>query len=512
MSTQLEKNKLMTRFLNFVEKTGNKLPDPIILFFSLCIVLAVVTAIVSQFDTRVKHPGTGEMISVRNVLSHDGVVMFLNDAVKNFSTFPALGIVLAVMLGIGVAEKSGYFDKLMVHIVSIAPERVLLPVIIFVGMLGNIAGDAAPIVLPPLVAMIFIKLGYHPVAGLALAYAATLGGFAANIFIGLQDALVYAFTEPAAHLIDKSVKMNVAMNWYFIAASTFFLLPILWYVTKRIVIPHLGTYESSQLNTDETMNNASISPKEARAIRFANISFLITLITLTLLALPEKSWLRNAKTGSLIDDSPLMNGIGIILIIIFIIPGCVYGIKAGTIRNSKDIGRMLTESMAAMGNFIVIVFFAAQLLAFLTWSHLGIFIAVKGAEALKHQNGVVLILGLILLNSLINLLIGSASAKWALLGPIFVPMLLLLGFHPAFTQMIYRVGDSISNPITPMMPYLPLLLTYAQKYDKNMKLGSLIASLMPYTIFLAIFWTAFLIIWYLLGIPVGPGGPIHHHK
>ncbi|NJH66565.1 hypothetical protein GLV93_12890, partial [Staphylococcus agnetis] len=207
MSTQLEKNKLMTRFLNLVEKTGNKLPDPIILFFSLCIVLAVVTAIVSQFDTRVKHPGTGEMISVRNVLSHDGVVMFLNDAVKNFSTFPALGIVLAVMLGIGVAEKSGYFDKLMVHIVSIAPERVLLPVIIFVGMLGNIAGDAAPIVLPPLVAMIFIKLGYHPVAGLALAYAATLGGFAANIFIGLQDALVYAFTEPAAHLIDKSVSV-----------------------------------------------------------------------------------------------------------------------------------------------------------------------------------------------------------------------------------------------------------------------------------------------------------------
>lgn len=222
MSNTVQKKSLMTRFLNIVEKTGNKLPDPIILFFSLCVILAIVTAIVSQFDTRVVHPGTKETISVKNILSHDGFVMFLNDAVKNFSTFPALGIVLAVMLGIGVAEKSGYFDKLMIHVVSIAPEKIILPVIIFVGMIGNVAGDAAPIVLPPLVAMIFMKLGYHPVAGLALAYAATLGGFAANIFIGMQDALVYAFTEPAAHLIDKNIKMNVAMNWYFIAASTFF--------------------------------------------------------------------------------------------------------------------------------------------------------------------------------------------------------------------------------------------------------------------------------------------------
>lgn len=509
MSNTVQKKSLMTRFLNIVEKTGNKLPDPIILFFSLCVILAIVTAIVSQFDTRVVHPGTKETISVKNILSHDGFVMFLNDAVKNFSTFPALGIVLAVMLGIGVAEKSGYFDKLMIHVVSIAPEKIILPVIIFVGMIGNVAGDAAPIVLPPLVAMIFMKLGYHPVAGLALAYAATLGGFAANIFIGMQDALVYAFTEPAAHLIDKNIKMNVAMNWYFIAASTFFLLPILWYVTKKIVIPHLGPYDASQIDDTESFENTTITPKEAKAVRWANISFILTLVAIALLALPEHSWLRNAKTGSLIEDAPLMNGIGFILILVFVIPGLVYGFKSGTIKSSKDIGQMLTDSMASMGNFIVIVFFAAQLLAFLTWSNLGIFIAVKGAESLQNQNGVVLILGLLILSGLINLIIGSASAKWALLGPIFVPMLLLLGFHPAFTQMIYRVGDSVTNPITPMMPYLPLLLTYAQKYDKNMKLGSLISSLMPYTIFLSIFWTAFLLIWYFLGLPVGPGGPIH---
>lgn len=509
MQNRNDKKPMISIFLNQVEKVGNRLPDPIILFFSLCIILAIATAVVSQFDTAVKHPGTGKMIEVRSILSHDGFVMLMNDAIKNFSQFPALGIVLSVMIGIGIAEKSGYFDKLMIYVVSKTPERIILPTIIFVGIMGNIAGDAAPIVMPPLVAMIFMKLGYHPVAGLALAYAATLGGFAANLFIGMQDALVYAFTEPSAHLIHKDMSLNVAMNWYFIAASVVVLLPVLWVVTKKIVIPHLGPYDRTQMTLTENNDASEVTPQEKRALFWANMSFVITLCLIALVAIPENSWLRNPETHSLIENAPLMNGIGIVIILTFLIPGLVYGVLAKTIQSSKDIGQMLTDSMGTMGNFIVIVFFAAQLLAFLTWSHLGIFIAVKGAELLQNQNGVVLIIGLLILSSLINMLIGSASAKWALLGPIFVPMLLLLGFHPAFTQMIYRVGDSITNPITPMMPYLPLLLTYAQQYDPKMKLGSLIASLMPYSIFLGIFWTLFLIIWYLLGIPVGPGGPIH---
>lgn len=375
--------------------------------------------------------------------------------------------------------------------------------------MGSITGDAAPIVMPPLVAMIFMKLGYHPVAGLALAYAATLGGFAANLFIGVQDALIYAFTEPSAQLINKDIELNVAMNWYFIAASVFVLVFVLWYVTQKIVIPHLGTYDHTQITASNEEDTAEVTPQEKRALFWANVSVVVTLCIIILAAIPETSWLRNSETHSLIENAPLMKGMGLLIILTFLVPGLVYGVLAKTIQSSKDIGRMLTESMEAMGSFIVIVFFAAQLLAFLTWSNLGIVIAVKGAELLQNQNGIVLIVGLLLLSSLINMLIGSASAKWALLGPIFVPMLLLLGFHPAFTQMIYRVGDSITNPITPMMPYLPLLLTYAQKYDPKMKLGSLIASLMPYSIFLGIFWTLFLIIWYLFGIPVGPGGPIH---
>ena len=222
----------------------------------------------------------------------------------------------------------------------------------------------------------------------------------------------------------------------------------------------------------------------------------------------RRKLVRNAKTGSLIDDSPLINGVGLVILVIFLIPGMVYGILSKQIKNSKDLGSMISDSLGSMGSFILIVFFAAQLLAFLQWSNLGIIVSVYGAKLLQHQNGIVLIIGIIILSGLINLIIGSASAKWGILAPIFVPMMILLGYHPAFTQMIYRVGDSITNPITPMMPYMPLVLSYAQKYDKNMKLGSLLSSLMPYTFALGVVWTLFVIAWYLLGIPLGPGGPV----
>lgn len=503
-----QKKSLMNKFLNVVEGVGNRLPDPSILFFLMCLGLAILTWIVSLFHVSVKHPGTGKVVEIKNILSGDGLKMILNDAIKNFSEFPALGLVLAVMLGIGVAEKTGYFDKLMIQVVNKAPKKIIVPCIIAIGILGNAAGDAAPIVLPPITAMVFIKLGYHPIAGLAMAYASALGGFSANLILGMTDALVYSFTEPATKIVTDKIHINVAMNWYFIAASVVVLLPAVYWVTMKLVIPRLGTYDdtNSDISTDDSNN--SITPTQQRAVFWANISFVASIIVLIILAIPENSFLRNAKTGSLLNDAPILNGVGLILLIVFLIPGIVYGVMTKEISNTKDLGQMFTDSMSSMGSFIVIVFFAAQLLAFLEWSNLGIIVAVKGAELLKGQNGVVLIIGIIILSALINMLIGSASAKWGILAPIFIPMLILVGFHPAFTQMLYRIGDSISNPITPMMPYLPLLLSYAQKYDKNMQLGSLISSLMPYTIVLSIVWPLFMIIWYLLGLPLGPGGPL----
>lgn len=499
---------LVDRFLNIVEKVGNKLPDPSILFFLMCLGLAIITWIVSLFHITVKHPGTGDTIAIKSILSKDGLMMILNDAVKNFSEFPALGLVLAVMLGVGVAEKTGYFDKLMVQVVHKAPKKFIVPVIILIGILGNAAGDAAPIVLPPLTAMVFIKLGYHPIAGLAMAYASAIGGFSANIMIGMSDALLYAFTEPATKIVSDNVHVNVAMNWYFIAASVLVLLPAVYWVTMRFVIPRLGSYDDSNSDIQVDDENTGLTTEENRAVFWANISFFIMVALLIILAIPQGSFLRNAKTGSLLNDAPIINGVGLIILVLFLVPGLVYGLMMKEFKNSKDLGKMLADSMSSMGSFIVIVFFAAQLLAFLEWSNLGVIVAVKGAALLQGQNGIILILGIILLSVIINLLIGSASAKWGILAPIFIPMLMLVGFHPAFTQMLYRIGDSISNPITPMMPYLPLLLSYAQKYDNNMKLGSLLSSLMPYTIVLSIVWPLFMIIWYLLGWPLGPGGPL----
>lgn len=507
-SNTKHKPTLVDRFLNIVEKVGNKLPDPSILFFLMCLGLAIITWIVSLFHITVKHPGTGDTIAIKSILSKDGLMMILNDAVKNFSEFPALGLVLAVMLGVGVAEKTGYFDKLMVQVVHKAPKKFIVPVIILIGILGNAAGDAAPIVLPPLTAMVFIKLGYHPIAGLAMAYASAIGGFSANIMIGMSDALLYAFTEPATKIVSDNVHVNVAMNWYFIAASVLVLLPAVYWVTMRFVIPRLGSYDDSNSDIQVDDENTGLTTEENRAVFWANISFFIMIALLIILAIPQGSFLRNAKTGSLLNDAPIINGVGLIILVLFLVPGLVYGLMTKEFKNSKDLGKMLADSMSSMGSFIVIVFFAAQLLAFLEWSNLGVIVAVKGAALLQGQNGIILILGIILLSAIINLLIGSASAKWGILAPIFIPMLMLVGFHPAFTQMLYRIGDSISNPITPMMPYLPLLLSYAQKYDNNMKLGSLLSSLMPYTIVLSIVWPLFMIIWYLLGWPLGPGGPL----
>ncbi len=327
--------------------------------------------------------------------------------------------------------------------------------------------------------------------------------------LGMSDAMTYAFTEPATRIVSDHTKINVAMNWYFIAASVIILLPAVYWVTMKFVIPRLGKFNTSDAQIEVDSSTQDLTPQESRALMWANIGMVVVLIGIILCALPHNSFLRNAKTGSLIDDAPLFNGIALIILLLFLVPGLIYGFMMNEFKDTKDLGRMLADSMSSMGSFIVIVFFAAQVLGFLQWSNLGVVIAVKGAEALKGQNGVVLIIGVILLSAIINMLIGSASAKWGLLAPIFIPMLMLLGFHPALTQMLYRIGDSISNPITPMMPYLPLLLQYAQKYDENMKLGSLLSSLMPYTVILSIVWPIFIIVWYLLGIPLGPGGVLH---
>lgn len=501
---KIKKKGFIDRSLDIIEKSGNKLPDPVVIFISLCLIILFASFVTGTMGVSAKNPADGKVIEAVNLLTPEGIAKIISEAVNNFAAFPPLGLVLVVMIGVGVAEKTGYFETLMKYTIEKTPRKIIVPMIVLVGILGNAAGDAAPIVLPPIAAMVFIKLGYHPVAGLVMAYASALGGYSASLIIGMSDALIVSFTEPAAKLVDDSVPVNAVMNYYFLCVSTVVLLIAAWFVTVKITIPRFGAYKSDVHTAAE-----DVTPTERKAMIYANIALLIAMVIVTLLAVPENGLLRNAKTGSLIQDSPLMNGIVPIITVLFFVPGLVYGFVAGTMRSTKKFAEMLGDAMSTMGPFIVIVFFAAQMLAYFKWSNLGTIIAIKGAEALQGQNGVVLILGVLALSAFINMLIGSASAKWAIMAPILVPMLMLLGFHPAFTQVIYRVGDSITNPITPMMPYLPLLLSYAQRYVKDIGIGTLIAALMPFSVAFGIFWTILLIVWYLTGLPVGPGGPIH---
>ena len=315
-------------------------------------------------------------------------------------------------------------------------------------------------IMPVLTAVIFIKMGYHPIACLVISYAAVEVGYGANLLIGLDDALAFSFTQSALKLFSGEASINIAMNWYFTAISTFLLTPIIFYVAKKFTIP---SFQNSQIDKLHAESVKTFNQRAKKALTYANISVIVFLLFIVVILIPQNSILRNNDTGSILVESPLMDGFGVILLLVFIIPGLVYGYMSRSIVSTKDIGRLMTNSMSDMGSFIIVIFFAAQLLAYFDWSNIGKVMAINGAELLKNQNGVILIIGLIILTSVINIFMGSASAKWAILAPIFIPMFATLGYHPAFTQMVYRIGDSITNPITPMIPYLPFLLTIAQR-------------------------------------------------
>lgn len=507
MAQNIEKKKrsFFDRMLDSIEFAGNKLPDPIVLFIILCGIALVASFVTSLFNVSAVHPVTGETVKATNLLTGEGLVNILTNSVSNFSSFAPLGMVLVMMIGIGLAEQSGFFAVLMKRAVTSTPKKLIIPSIILIAIIGNAAGDAGPIVLPPLAAAVLMAFGYHPLVGLVVAYASTLGAFAANLIIGMSDTLVAGFTGPAAQTVDPSYVANPAMNYYFIAVSTVVLLFVSLWVTHKFTIPRFGTY------TGEIEEMEVVSSEEKRGLRWAGISALVFVLILLALIIPENGLLRNPETGSIIEGSPLINGIVPQLTIFFFIPGLFYGIGSKSIKSSKDFGNMLGKSMSTMGPYIVLVFFAAQLLSFFAASNLGPIIAIKGANILDSAGftGIPLIVLFIIFVAFVNLLIGSASAKWAILAPIFVPMFMYLDYDPAFTQAIYRVGDSITNPITPMLPYLVLLLSFAKKYDKNIGLGTLISALFPYTVFFGIVWIIVVIVWYLLGFPVGPAGPIH---
>ena len=499
-----EEKSIIFRALSLVERVGNKMPDPLSLFFIFCLIVLILSAVISGLGVTAIHPRDGSEVRAVNMLSVNGLRDYISSIVSYFQGFPPLALVLVVILGVGVAEKSGLIETALRASVTNLPKGLITVIIIFLGILSNTAGDSGFIVLPPLAAIVFMSVGRHPLIGLFAAYASVAAGFAANVIINLSDVLAASFTIPAAQMIDPSFTASPAMNYWFLLASSGVLVITGWFVTEKIVAPRFEGVD--YIKNEENSSVVEVSAQEKKALRFAGISFLITCIIIVILCLGETPFLADPQTNSLISvNAPLMRAIIPIVTVLFLIPGLVYGIAAGTIKKDTDAVRMMGKAMGEMGPYIVMAFGASQFLAVFTRSNLGIMLAINGAQILTNigATGIAVMVGFIIFSSFVNLFIGSASAKWAILAPIFVPMFMLVGFDPALTQIAYRIGDSITNPISPLFPYFPIILGYINKYDKNAGIGTIISNMLPYSAAFFVVWTILLFVFVIFGIPLG---------
>lgn len=505
MEENLTKKKgFVNKSLDFIEKKGNKLPDPAILFFCLMIGIWIISALLSNVTFDVIDPRSQAPIEIINLLSGTSLATFLSNMVTTFTGFAPLGIVLVAMFGVGVAEHAGFINAGLKSMLSVTPKVLLTPMLILVAIVSHTATDAGYVLVIPLGGVIFYAAGRHPLSGIAAAFAGVSGGFSANFVPSGIDPLLQGFTQSAAQIINPKIELNPLNNWFFTSASTFLIIAIGWYITDKIVEPRLKSV-SVEVKPEEQPTMDNLSSKEKKAFWAACFVMLICLLALFLWASPADSALRSESGDLAALSAPLMRSIVPLIFIVFLIPGVVYGLMSGTFKKSKDIIDSMTKSMSGMSYYIVMAFFCALFIDAFTKSNLGALLAIKGASGLKALAlpPEITIVGIILLTAFVNLFIGSASAKWALLAPIMVPMLMQLGISPDLTQASYRVGDSVSNIVTPLMPYFPLVVVYCQKYVKSTGIGTLVSMMIPYSIAFMVLWTIFLLIYWALGIPLG---------
>jgi len=494
---------ILSRCLWIIERVGNALPHPATLFLILALLILVISAVAANTGVTVLHPGTGAEIKPVSLLTVDGLHRILTGMVTNFTSFAPLGTVLVALLGIGIAESSGLIGACMRLLVLSAPPKLLTVVIVFSGIMSNMASEIGYVLLIPLGAMVFQAVGRHPILGLAAAFAGVSGGYSANLLLGTVDPLLSGLTQEAARIIDPEYKVNPACNYYFMIVSTFLLTAVGTWVTERVVAPRLGIW------SDDGKSNAPItierlSRQEKRGLWFALLAALALTGLILWGTVPSTGFLRDPKTFDLLH-SPFMSGIVAFIFLGGAICGLSYGIGAGTIRNDSDAIKGMSKAMETLGGYLVLVFFAAQFVAYFNWTNLGLIVAVKGSEILKALNfsGLPLLLSFVVLSALINLFIGSASAKWAIMAPVFVPMFMLLGQKPELTQAAYRIGDSSTNVISPMMSYFALIIAFFQRYDKSAGLGTLVATMLPYSLAFIASWCLLLSLWIWLRLPLG---------
>ena len=504
----MKKRSLFERFLGKIEYIGNKIPHPTLLFVWLMGITIVLSFVFSVLGVTAINPATGEEIVVYNLLSIEGFVKMLTTAQTNFTSLSALGMVLVCMMGVSLCEQSGLFRVALKGTVEKSKGSDLKVMVIFFicCVLADCAGGVGWVVLPPLGAMIWMSMGRNPLAGMFAAYATTASAFCANILITSMDIMNLGYTQAAIDLLDDTYILSASCNWYFSSACAILLVPTALFVTIKIVEPRMGNDNASYAIEGAIEPDIPVSAVEMKALKSAGFSFvgyLLIVIILTVVGI-----LRDPTTGSATAaTAPLMQGMSILIALLFAIPGAVFGFKTGKFKTFADLAEGLATAMSKMGGYIAMFFFMAQFMCYFEWSNLGLILAVKGAEVLEASGlpiWLVLVL-FILFISILNLPVGGAPTKYAVIAPIFVPMFMMLGYNPAVVQMAYRIGDACTNPITPTFAYFGMLLALGQKYDRRLRFGALFANMTPYCIASGLVMTSLFLVWFFLKIPFGPG-------
>ncbi len=508
-----EKKGFLNRFLDFIEVGGNKLPHPVTLFVLFCLTIIIVSGITEKmgvsatYNALNKKTGNFEemTVTVKSLTNATGIRYIFNSMVKNFTGFAPLGTVLVGIIGIGVCEGSGLMSSTIKKVVMGTPRRAITAIVVFAGVMSNVASDAGYVVLVPLGAVIFLSFGRHPLAGLAAAFAGVSGGFSANLLLGTTDPLLGGITTEAAKLIRPDYFVAATANYYFMFVSTFIITALGTIITEKIVEPRLGTYHG---DVDHDMKE--LTDLERKGLKAAGIVVLAYIAVMLVLTLPANAVLK--VDGSL--KAWTSSGLIPAMMFFFLLPGLAYGFTAKTLKSDKDVAKLMGKALAGMGGYMALAFTASQFIAYFGYTNLGTILAVKGADTLKSIGftGLPLILGFVLFTAFINLFMGSASAKWAIMAPVFVPMFMELNYSPEFTQAAYRIGDSSTNIISPLMSYFAMIVAFMQKYDKDSGMGTLISMMLPLSICFLIGWTILLSIWFVLGLPIGPGVFIEFSK
>ena len=489
------------KLIDGIEKVCNKLPPPAILFCWLFLITAIIGCIFSVMGVALTNPASGEVVTSANLFSKDGVDWILGNMVKNFTGFAPLGLVITMTLGIGLCEESGMLISMLNSSLKNVPAAMIPYVIAFVGTVGNIASDTAMVVIPPMAAIVYMGVGKHPVVGMMVGYAGAQAGFTANLMVAGTDTLLQGLTNDAikAFIPDTTFQVDPTCNWFFMIFSTILCAAVIGFCSVHMIEPRFGKYEG---NTDEKIEK--LTSEESKGLRAAAITAIVYII---LLVIGFFTGPLAAENGAFVG-SPLLKGLIPILFVFFSVCAIAYGFASGKFKKSGDISKAMNKQMAAMGSYVSFCFFCGQFQGLFNWTKLGTLLAIGGADLIQSAGftGIPLFICFIFVVTCVNIFMSSGSAKWAIFAPIFVPMFMLLGYHPGFTQLLYRLGDSPTNAVTPMSAYIWMILATAQtKYMKDIKIGTLISNLLPIAVILEVIWVIFFIIWYLIGLPIGPG-------